>query len=167
MKKAHLNLLISIVCLGILACNGGDKEKKDDSTTGTVAFDLQKARAFVDSINAKWMEELKNGDSVAIASHYASDGMLLLSNNEPIQGKNILSTWNGVYRAGMTDWKFGTTNLEGNADFLIESGTYEIRDTAKRSIDKGNYVVIWKKQNGEWKVFRDVGVTSIPAQPLH
>lgn len=28
----------------------------------------------------------------------------------------------------------------------------------------GNYVVTWKKQdNGEWKLYRDIGVSSMPA----
>jgi ketosteroid isomerase-like protein len=167
MRKAHFIFLVASITLTLLACNSGDKEKNEDSEKETATFDMQKARALIDSINAKWTQEIKNGDSVAIASHYGPDAVLLLSNNEPISGKAILSTWSGIIRAGMTDWKFATTNLEGDANFLIETGTYEINDAGKKSLDKGNYVVIWKQQNGEWKVFRDVGVTSVPAQPLH
>lgn len=163
MKKSHFFLVLLVITSAILACNAGNKEQKTDSRSGAASFDMQKARAFIDSINTKWVEELKKGDSASIASHYGPDAKILLPNGEPIQGKDILSTWGGIIRSGLTDWKFATTDLEGNSDYLVETGTYEINDANKKLVDKGNYLVIWKQQNGEWKLYRDVGVTSLPA----
>jgi len=57
----------------------------------------------------------------------------------------------------------GTVDITGDENFLIETGAYEIRDVSKTLIDKGNYVVVWKQQNGEWKLYRDTGITSLPA----
>ena len=164
MKRVPLFLTSWVISIAILSCNSNNKDKASDTKSGDVAFDMQKARAFIDSINTKFTEELKNGDSMAIASHYGPDAEILLSNSEPIKGNNILSAWGSTIRNGMTDWKFTTTDLEGNADFLIETGSYEINDKTKKLMDKGTYVVIWKKQqNGEWKLYRDVGVTTMPA----
>jgi len=57
-----------------------------------------------------------------------------------------------------------TTDLKGDNQFLIETGTYEIRDVKDKFVDKGNYVVTYEMQpNGEWKLYRDIGVTSMPA----
>ena len=164
MKPINLFFAIVTSSLVIIACNNKEKED-DDSKTAVTAFDMQKARAFIDSINAKWVEELKNGDSVTIASHYGPGAKILLSNGEPISGNAILSMWGSMVRAGMTDVKFVTTELEGDSDYLIETGAYEFNDAnTKKLVDKGNYVVTWKKQpNGEWKLYRDVGVTSMPA----
>ena len=166
MKGIQLLIAISIIGIFALSCNSKKKEETAGTKSGDSAFDMQKARTFIDSINIKWMQELKDGDSTAIAAHYGPDAKLLLSNREPLSGSNILSMWGAAVRSGLNDWKFVTTDLEGNSDYLIETGTYEIHDVNKKLADKGNYVVTWKKQpNGEWKLYRDVGVTSMPPAP--
>ncbi len=32
-----------------------------------------------------------------------------------------------------------------------------------KSLDKGKYVVVWKKQNGNWKMYRDIWNSNMPA----
>jgi ketosteroid isomerase-like protein len=117
---------------------------------------MQKAKSFIDSINTKFSEQIKNGDSMALASHYASDAEVLLSNSEPVRGKDILSTWGSIIRSGVKEMTFTTTDLTGNNDFLIETGYYEIKVNSDQ-VNKGNYLVVWKQQNGEWKLYRDIG----------
>jgi hypothetical protein len=60
MKNIHSLLAILILSSFILSCS--DKEDKDDDAkTNTASFDMKKERAFIDSINAKWVGELKKG----------------------------------------------------------------------------------------------------------
>lgn len=77
------------------------------------------------------MEQLKTGDSVTIASHYAPDGKILVTNGEPISSDGILAAWGAMIRGGLRDWKFVTTDLAGDSNFLIETGTYEINGADK------------------------------------
>jgi ketosteroid isomerase-like protein len=163
MKKLYFILPFILIGLCILSCNS---DKDNNSKNAATSFDIQKAKTFIDSINTKWVEQLKSGDSATLASHYSPDAKILLSGAEPVSGPGILSLWGSIIRGGMTDWKFITTDFEGNSDYLIETGTYEINDVNKKLADKGNYVVIWKKQpGGDWKLYRDVGVSSMPAAP--
>jgi len=37
-------------------------------------------------------------------------------------------------------------------------------DGKKALMDKGKYVVVWEKRNSEWKLYRDIGSTSMPAK---
>ncbi len=160
MKKNYFLLSVIMIGIGMTSCN---TNKVDNSKTTAAGFDMQKARAFIDSINAKWIEQLKAGDSVAIASHYAPDGKMIGAGGDPITGDGILTAWGGIIRQGFRDWKFVTTDLAGDSNFLIETGTYEINGAEKKLVDKGNYVVTWKMQpNGEWKLYRDVGVSNMP-----
>ena len=46
--------------------------------------------------------------------------------------------------------------------FLIETGNYEMKDGAKSLLDRGKYVV-GDKRDGEWKLYRDIGNTSMQA----
>ncbi len=62
---------------------------------------MHKAESFSDSINTKFSGELRDGDSVALPSHYWPDAELLWSNSEPIKGKGIISAWSGLIKMGI------------------------------------------------------------------
>ena len=64
---------------------------------------------------------------------------------------------NGI-KNSTRDLTFTTTDLTGDAGFLIETGTYEMKDDKKNVKDKGKYVVIWKQEGGQWKLYRDIGL---------
>jgi len=57
---------------------------------------------------------------------------------------------------------FSTTDITGSPTFIIETGNYEMKDKSKTLIDRGKYVVVWENRNGEWKLYRDIGSTSMP-----
>lgn len=162
MKKVFLIFSILMVSLSFLSCNPGNKEQTSDIKPMAPAFDMQKARSFIDSINQKFTEQFKNGDSVSLASHYGPDAEMLFAKQEPIKGKDILSTWGSWIRDGIKNgtrnFIFTTTDLTGDANFLIETGTYEMKDEEKNVKDHGKYVVIWKQENGQWKLYRDIGI---------
>ena len=160
MKEIH-SPLIFVIILSMLACNSENKKQGIDLTSNTTAFDMQKARAFIDSINTKFSEQIKYSDSTWVASQYGPDAEILFEKSEPIKGKDILSFWGEVSRSETKDWTFTTTDLQGDENFLIETGNYEIKDGNKKLADRGKYVVVWKKQNGEWKLYRDIGASSL------
>ena len=145
----------SLFLMTVLIISTGCQQQTTDTKTVIKEFDLQKAKSFIDSINTKFSEQIKNGDSMALASHYSSDAAILLSNTEPIRGKDILSAWGSMLRAGSADISFQTIDLTGSNDFLIETG-YIVTKINEDNIDKSKYLVIWKKQNGEWKLYRDM-----------
>lgn len=133
----------------------GCQQQTTDTKPVSEEFNMQKAKSFIDSINTKFSEQIKNGDSMALASHYASDAAILLSKREPIKGKDILSAWGRMLRAGTEDITFQTIDLTGCNDFLIETG-YIVTKGNENNINKSKYLVVWKKQNGEWKLYRDM-----------
>jgi ketosteroid isomerase-like protein len=166
MKKYCSLLLIAGGMSFITSCEQAATEKTGaNTTTDTTAaapFDLAKAREWIESDNAKFVEEAKKGDSNALAAHYASDAWLMFSNMEPMKGSDIAKGWGGAIRMGMKDLKVNTVDLIGNAELLAETGMFEVYGEGNKLIDKGKYVVIWKPENGAWKIYRDIGNTSMP-----
>ena len=145
----------SLFLMTVLIISTGYQQQTTDTKPVIEEFDMQKSKSFIDSINTKFSEQIKNGDSMALASHYASDAAILLSNTEPIRGKDILSAWGSMLRAESADISFQTIDLTGSNDFLIETG-YIVTKINEDNINKSKYLVIWKKQNGEWKLYRDM-----------
>ena len=45
----------------------------------------------------------------------------------------------------------------------LKRAMYELYDAENKMIDKGKYVVVWKPVNGEWKLFRDIFNSDMPA----
>ncbi len=164
MKKIHCFFLVISITAGLCACYTGPEETKDSTLAIAPAFDKQKAAAFIDSVNKKFSEQVRNGDSVALAAHYHPQAELLFANSEPIKGNGILSTWGSLIRMGVKEFTFTTTDITGSGDLLVETGSYEMNTAENSLIDKGKYVVVWKQENGKWKLFRDIGNTSLGAK---
>jgi ketosteroid isomerase-like protein len=156
------SFLFIVICFFLPACRSNTKDTSIDKTTRTT-FDQQQERSFIDSINARFSQELAAGDSAALASHYWPDAELLLDNSEPVKGKDIINAWGGAIRMGMKEINLSTTDIKGDSLFIIETGSYQMKDVKGSILDKGKYVVVWEQRNGEWKLYRDIGSTSMSA----
>ena len=167
MKKYCTLLLITCSICYITSCEQAATVKTTDDkmndTTTTVAFDLNKAREWIESDNKKFEEEMKKGDSNALAAHYGADAWFMSSNQEPVKGAAIASAWGAGIRSGLKELKVTTLDLTGNAELLAETGMYEAIGEGHKVLDKGKYVVVWKPENGGWKIYRDIGNSSMPA----
>ena len=163
MRQTSVAIFVVLNCYGLFSCNSGNPEKAPDGKAQNLTLDKKWAKSFVDSINAKFSEQIALGDSAALASHYWSDAELLLDNSEVVKGKDILNAWGGAIRMGVKEMTFSTTDITGSPTFIIETGNYEMKDGSKSLLDRGKYVVVWENRNGEWKLYRDIGSTSMPA----
>jgi len=152
-----------VSCYSLLSCNSNNTEKISDVKTENSVLDKKWAKFFLDSINTKFSEQIALGDSAALASHYWPDAELLLDNSDVVKGKDILNAWGGAIRMGVKEMIFSTTDITGSPTFIIETGNFEMKDEKKLLIDRGKYVVVWEMRNGEWKLYRDIGSTSMPA----
>jgi ketosteroid isomerase-like protein len=120
-------------------------------------IDLQKAGVMIDSLDRQFAKHYFNGDSIAIYSMYAKDARL-----GNLKGNEILSSWGAQIRASIqNDTRnivFTTTSLSTDSEFLVELGAYEMKDGKGNSKDKGKYLVVWKQEDGTWKLYRDIGL---------
>ncbi|MGE5860260.1 MAG: YybH family protein [Ignavibacteria bacterium] len=160
LAQTILKTASAILLITFLISTGCQQQTGDTKTAA--AFDKEKAKSLIDSINTKFIEEFRNGDSVALGSHYWPDAELFFPTGEPIKGKDIISGWGSTINMGLRDITLTTTDIMGDENFIIETGIVEFRDGKKSLVDKGNYVVVWQQRNGEWKLYRDIGNSSMP-----
>jgi len=166
MKKTF-SLYVLIGAAFILSCNNSTTAGKaaSDSSNNMMAeknFDLNKARNSIDEENKKFTDEVKKGDSVGLASHYASDGMALPPNSEAVKKEGLISLWGSFIRMGVKELRLSTQDVKGSDEMLTETGTYELDGDKNKMLDKGKYVVVWENENGSWKIYRDIFNTSMP-----
>jgi ketosteroid isomerase-like protein len=83
---------------------------------------------------------------------------------EPVKKEGIESAWGQVIRMGVKSVKVNTVDVIGNAQLLVETGMFELYGDNNKLLDKGKYVVVWKPENGGWKIYRDIGNSNMPEQ---
>jgi ketosteroid isomerase-like protein len=130
------------------------------------SFSLDSVKAAIAASNATFGDGFATGDSVAFASHYTTDGCISPSNFPKMCGSAaIMAYFNGGYKMGIRGIKLSTEEVMGGKEGVIETGQYEIFADKNMSIDKGKFIVMWKQENGKWKMYRDVWNTDLPATP--
>jgi ketosteroid isomerase-like protein len=49
---------------------------------------------------------------------------------------------------------------------MTETATYDLQVANNQSLDKGKYIVVWKQDNGTWKMNRDIFNSDMPPAPM-
>ena len=123
----------------------------------------ESVKAYIRKEASNWGEEVRRGDSIAMAAHYTSDAIVMPPNSQPVKGNDIVKFWGSMVRMGVKDLKLNITDISGDGDVYTETGTIEVFGANELSLDKGKYVVVWKKENGNWKMYRDIWNSNLPA----
>jgi len=63
---------------------------------------------------------------------------------------------------GITAATLETVEVEGHGQTAIEVGRYRLLAAGDAVADQGKYIVVWKNDNGTWKLHRDIWTTSQP-----
>jgi uncharacterized protein (TIGR02246 family) len=101
------------------------------------------------------------GDGMAVAALYTEDALLMPPNSAAIAGRaGIAAFWQGGIGAGIKGITLKTIEAQGHGDTAHEVGEYQLTAAENRPIDQGKYIVIWKKVDGQWLLYRDIWNTS-------
>lgn len=121
-------------------------------------------RPQIESANALFVSAFKRGDATGLASLYTSGAQLLPANSDFVSGTAAIRTfWQSVIDMGLKGANLETIEVEGHGDTAIEVGRYRLLAGGDAVADQGKYVVVWKNDNGTWKLHRDIWTTSQPA----
>ena len=145
------------------ACNNPSATDNATAISDSGSHEDESVKAHIRKEASNWGEEVRRGDSTAMAAHYTSDAIVMPSNTEPVKGNDIVKFWGSVVRMGVKDLKLNITDISGGGDLYAETGTLELFGADNKSLDKGKYVVVWKKENGNWKMYRDIWNSNLPA----
>lgn len=104
-------------------------------------------------------------DPRELAQLYTRNGQLLPPATGLVEGRDLIAAfWGDLMAAGMTSARLESTETESCGDTVIEMGRYTIGSAGEQVVDQGKYVVIWKQEDGVWKMHRDIWNSSLPPQ---
>jgi ketosteroid isomerase-like protein len=105
------------------------------------------------------------GDAAAIAAQYAENAQILWPDRDIIQGrKAIEEAWRKDIAGPGRKAKLTTLEIEQHGDWAFETGKMLVTAPDGKVIYDGKYLCIWKRENGHWKIHRDVSNNNPPAK---
>jgi uncharacterized protein (TIGR02246 family) len=116
------------------------------------------------AVNQEFVAALARGDARGIAALYTANGQLLPTHSDFVTGTQaIQGFWQAVIDMGIRAGALETLELEGHGETAYEAGKYTLHGSAGQVLDQGKYVVIWKREGGQWRLHRDIWNSSLPA----
>lgn len=147
--KAQLFFIITTIFIG--ACNVANNK-----------FDIEPVKKHIVEMNKTYSNRFTTNDSVFYVDRYCINAEIYSPQSPAVKGRETIRSF--FYQNGAnTDTKIElpTGNIYGNADLVIEEGTYNFPDGKGGSVDKGKFIAIWKQEEGKWKLYREIWNTDI------
>ena len=145
-KVLGSSLIITLIF--ILGC----VQKENQPTSENEHITLSRLEKEIESKLREFEKNLKNGDSIALGNMYLADAVIMPS---LVGTERIVKNFGSMIRDSITGSNFKTTGLWGNDALLVEEGTGVWSHANGQVVGRGKYLVVWKKEDGEWKILRD------------
>lgn len=139
---------------------------------GMSKSDLASEENAIREISKHWLDLDRNRDFNAITDLFADDAILYRPNRDPIKGSDEIRkyfTEQGQKNPKeVSDWSTDHVDIASSGDLAVEYGNYTSKNsgTAGNESVKGNFVTVYKKDNGKWKIIADVTNTTSPTSPM-
>lgn len=107
---------------------------------------------------------LQTRKPASIAQLYTAQAQLLPPNAAPVAGTAAIMTfWESVLGLGISGIKIETMEVDAAAETAVEIGRYTLFADGSTPVDQGKYLVVWKNEEGAWKLHRDIWNSSNPS----
>ncbi|MEO7308373.1 MAG: DUF4440 domain-containing protein [Ferruginibacter sp.] len=157
--------VIVLLFLMITGCNTNtSSEKATERHNDTL--DVATMKKIVEERNLVYGKAFVEGDSITVMDHFTEDARAFPSNAEQVIGKSAIALLISQFlKFGIKEFTDETTRVLGAGEYIIEEGNYFLGGDNGKTLDKGKYICVWKKENGQWKVCSNIWNTSLPIVP--
>lgn len=168
MKNAIKNLnrikvlqLIILLLFISASCNNLDKSEKNKNQENETVFNLAKEKEELKKSFKGVKEALAKKDAKAVANYYTEDGVFMPHNSTIFTGRDdIEKAFVGFIEGGFTELNVESTWAEGCGEYLLDTEKWTLSNGQDTLIGKS--LVIWKKEDGIWKMYKDMINTDTP-----
>ena len=144
-------MLLPIILIASIFLTNCD-QKVTKNNLDTKQPDLSKLEKEIELRLREYENYLRKGDSIALGDMYMMDAEIIPST---VGRENIIKAFGGMIRDSITGSSFKTSHLWGNDQLLVEDGTGTWYHANGEPIGSGRYLLVWKKDDGKWKILRD------------
>ena len=111
----------------------------------------------ISAVNDRFMKAVRTDDEEKFVGLYTDEAVLLLPGREPLTGLSGVRTFFASFKArGVREVQLTSLEIEDLGDTAWERGSVELTGSDGAVVGKGKYIVIWKRDDGSWKLHRDI-----------
>ncbi|HEY1083955.1 MAG TPA: DUF4440 domain-containing protein [Prosthecobacter sp.] len=123
--------------------------------------------AEIKAANARWAEAYNRGDIETVASLYTDNARLLPEGSDPIEGRAAISRYLQELRTAT--WpdavRFSNYEIHSDGQFAAEYSDVEILGKDGTVKVRSKQVLVFLKQQGQWKLHMDIWTNNTPPKP--
>ena len=142
--------ITALVILAVSSCTSNTPENTQH------VFNLDSAKQSVEHQNAAFQKAFENSDSTGLANLFTSDGKMMMPGSPSVVGREAITATVAMFMKMKIVRKAQTIEVWGNDDLLVEEGVASLFDQKGVELEHAKYLVVWKKEDGQWKLFRDM-----------
>lgn len=157
-------LPVLIIILSVFGCN---------SPMQNESVDKEALKKVINEKNVRISGFYKKGMVDSLATFFTKHSIQMIPNQKPIMGaEEYKESWSELMQFGTWDFKLKTVEVKASGNIVVELGKYTLEFTPNEDSpipqmsDKGNYMVLWEKIEGKWKVIWDAPVSELPLPSL-
>ena len=152
MKKSKFRNTLFLTLLITLTLFTSCDQKATEKNAQTKQTDMSTLKKEIDSRLREFENHLKSGDSIALGDMYMENAEII---PHTAGRENIVKVFGSMIRDSITGSSFKTTHLWGDDQLLAEDGTGTWSHANGTVVGRGRYLLVWKKDDGKWKILRD------------
>jgi uncharacterized protein (TIGR02246 family) len=120
-------------------------------------------RREIEDVDGAFESNFDRQDADGMGTLYTEDGQLLPPGADIVSGRDDIAVfWQGVFDMGVANARLETVEVEDHDDTAIEVGRFTLSDANEQTVDHGAFLVVWKHDDGAWKLHRDIWNSNAP-----
>jgi ketosteroid isomerase-like protein len=146
--------LCHVTIAGALACAclafGASSEIRDGHDQTRAALELQRKQ---------FEAAIGRTDAVGVAGFFTTDAKLIVADFDAVAGRAaIQKVWQFALGSGaVARLELKPEELDGlDGELPVETGTFVSFDKEGKERAQNNYMIVWKREDGDWKIYRDI-----------
>jgi ketosteroid isomerase-like protein len=159
LKKRGSLAIVGAVLIGLAGCavDGGAPATEEPQ------IDLAAEEQALRQVNVKWLELYRAKDAEGIGALFVEDGWMLSGIEGLSEGRAAIVTTTGEEFEknpdATTDWGAKQVWVAASGDLAVERGWWTADEDGPGDGEeiKGEYLTVFTKVGGEWKVLADAG----------
>jgi uncharacterized protein (TIGR02246 family) len=157
-RRPDVFALLAVVIPAALLLGGCAPREKE------AAPDPAALRAAVEDVERAFSAAVSRRDTLVISSLYTDDAVLLPPNHEPVMGRDSIAAYYApLLTPAVQSLRLVTTEVGGLGSDIYELGTYTVIGAGGRTLDRGKYLTLLRRQtDGGLRFYRDIWNSSLP-----
>ena len=114
-------------------------------------------RAGIEAAAAQWQQRFNAGDAAGMAALYTADGQLMPPGAATLSGRDAIEAfWQDIVSIEGMSVVLEIGEIVGQGNHATEAGRFTMTDADGNTVDQGKYVVVWRREQGDWQLARDI-----------